>query len=174
VLSGLVLGLVARLCVIGCRVVRVVVGCCVEWSCVVGCVIRIFVVAVSSFRVRRHAVLSVRGGEWRGAASGSGFVGLLGWCRKVPVGIEPDIAVVSSVGRLSAVSSTSLEVDCVMGCVSGWVGAMAGGSPPGGFSVVSGFMIIVIVVDSVGGSIWESSSASPAASVVNCGSGGAW
>jgi len=69
------------------------------------------------------------------------------------VGIIRVIVVVSSVGRLSAMLSTLLEVDCVMGCVSGWVGAMAGGSPPSGFSVVSEFMIIIIVVDSVGGSI---------------------
>jgi len=176
-------------------------------------------------------VLSVRGGGCRGAAIGSGLVGLLGWCWEGPVGIVVGcglgvvdaegnigfcrelciasigvmviassatsavdcdsgggwlnvwavacdwlglqcvmvafisvyavvgifrvIVVVSSVVRLSAMSSTSLAVDCVMGCVSRWVGAMAGGSPPGSFPVVSEFVIIVIVVNSVsfGGSI---------------------
>jgi len=140
VLSGLVLGLVSRLWVVSCRVMRVVV-CCVGWSCVVGCGIRIFVVAVSSFQVRRHSVLSVRhsvlsvwGGEWRGATSGSGLVWLLGWCWEVPVGLivgcglevmyaEGDLGFcgelcISSVGVLVVASSATSAVCCDSG--GGW------------------------------------------------------
>jgi len=64
------------------------------------------------------------------------------------------VIIVSSIVRLSAMSSMSLAVDCIMGCVSKWVGAMAGGSPPSSFSVMSEFVsvviIILIIVNSVG------------------------